>query len=132
MRSTAPEEVELKLELAESDVARLARHPWLAEISEGRPLTRALRSVYFDTPDLALWRRGLVLRVREVGGHRIVGVKTRGSARGGLVAREEVEAALASDVPELRRLPRALLLGAIPDARLQGAIERAAAGKRLA
>jgi inorganic triphosphatase YgiF len=132
VRSTASEEVELKLELGESDVARLAHHPWLTEISEGRPLTRALRSVYFDTPDLALWRRGLVLRVREVGRHRMVGVKTRGSARGGLVAREEVEAALASDVPELRRLPRALLLGAIPDARLYGAIERAAAGKRLA
>ncbi len=128
----APHEVELKLEVGEADLARLARHPWLQELAEGRPTTRALRSVYFDTPDLALWQRGLVLRVREVGRRRIVGVKTRGVARGGLVAREEREAPLAAGTRDVRLLAPATLLAAIPDPGLRRAIERAVAGKRLA
>jgi len=125
------EEVELKLECDAAGLAVLARHPWLAEVAEGRATTRTLRNVYFDTPDLALWERGLVLRVREAGRRHSVGVKTRGRARGGLVARKEVEAVLAGDVPDPRRLARDRLFGAIPDARLRAAIERAAAGKRL-
>ena len=127
-----PREVELKLEVGEADVARLARHPWLQEIGEGRPTTRSLRSVYFDTADLALWHRGLVLRVREIGRRRIVGVKTRGIARGGLVAREEHEAPLASDSRDLRQVTPASLLAAIPDPGMRRAIERAASGQRLA
>lgn len=128
----AAPEVELKLEVGAADLTRLARHPWLAQIGEGRPATRTLHSVYFDTPDLALWHHGLVLRVRAVGRRRIVGVKTRGEARGGLVAREESEAPLASTAGELRDLPQAALLAAIADPRLRRAVARAAAGQRLA
>lgn len=127
-----PREIELKLEIGEADFARLRRHPWLVEISEGRPATRTLHSVYFDTQDLALWQHGLVLRVRGIGRRRIVGVKTRGEARGGLVAREEYEAPLAPTPGDLREVPHAALLAAIPDARMRHAIERAAAGQRLA
>jgi inorganic triphosphatase YgiF len=124
-------EVELKLEFGAADLGRLARHPWLEQIGEGRPTTRTLRGVYFDTQDLDLWRHGLVLRVRTLGRRRIVGVKTRGEARGALVAREEAEAPLAPAAGELARLPRAALLAAIPDAALRRAVERAAAGKPL-
>jgi inorganic triphosphatase YgiF len=125
------DEVELKLEVGASDLARLARHPSLEQFGEGRPATRTLHGVYFDTKDLDLWQRGLVLRVRTVGRRRIVGVKTRGDARGGLVAREEAEAPLASAPGELRQVPQAALLAAIPDARLRRAALRAAQGKRL-
>jgi inorganic triphosphatase YgiF len=128
----AAPEVELKLEVSADDLARLARHPWLAQIREGRPVTRTLHSVYFDTPDLALWWHGLVLRVRGIGRGRIVGVKTRGEARGGLVAREESEAPLASAAGDPRALPQTALLAAISDPRLRRAVERAAAGQRLA
>jgi inorganic triphosphatase YgiF len=131
MEMETPREVELKLEVGAADLERLARHPWLAQISEGRPVTRALRSVYFDTPELALWRRGLVLRVREIGRRRLVGAKTRGVARGGLVAREEAEALLRWAGPDLRSVPRAELLAAIPDRRLARAIGREVAGRRL-
>jgi inorganic triphosphatase YgiF len=127
-----PREIELKLRIGEADFARLLRHPWLAEIGEGRPATRTLRSVYFDTQDLALWQHGLVLRVRAVGHRRIVGVKTRGEARGGLVAREEYEAVLPPSTGDLREVARASLLAAIPDARMRRAIEQAEAGKPLA
>ncbi len=126
-------EVELKLEVAGSaDPTELLRSPRLAELAAGRPRRQALRSVYYDTPDLSLWREGLVLRVRELGRGRIVGVKTRGVVRGGLVAREEVEAPLVGDVADLRRVPRARLFDAIPEPRLRRAVEKAAAGQPLA
>ncbi|MEN8158956.1 MAG: CYTH and CHAD domain-containing protein [Myxococcota bacterium] len=118
-------EVELKLELQESDRATLARHPWLREIGEGRAATRTLESVYFDTAELSLWRKGLVLRVRSIGRRRILGVKTRGIERGGLVSRDECEVALPAAAGA------ASLVSAIPDERLRRAVERAAGGKPL-
>jgi len=133
--TTAPDdarEIELKLELGEAELRAVARHPWLAELAEGRPGTRALRSVYFDTPDLALWRNGLVLRVRASGGRRSACAKTRGEARGGMTAREEHEAPLPRSARDLAETPTAALIAAIPDERMRGALERAAAGKPLA
>src|SRR5262245_57087652 len=82
------EEVELKLECDAAGLAVLARHPWLAEVAEGRATTRTLRNVYLDTPDLAVWERGLVLRVRHGGARHTVGVKSGGRPRGRVVARE--------------------------------------------
>ncbi len=119
-------EIELKLELSEADRSRLARHPFLREISEGRATTRELRSVYFDTPELSLWRAGLVLRVRRIGRRRILGVKTRGIERAGLVSRDECEAPLPP------RVGPSGLAASIPDERLRRAVEEAAAGRPLA
>jgi inorganic triphosphatase YgiF len=118
-------EVELKLELRERDHAALARHPWLREISEGRAKTRTLANVYYDTEELSLWKKGLVLRVRSVGRHRILGVKTRGLERGGLVSRDECEVALPAGAGP------ASLVAAIPDRRLRRAVGRAAGGRPL-
>ena len=132
-KEAAGREVELKLEIAAAaEPAELLRHPLLVELAAGRPRRQALRSVYYDTADLSLWRNGLVLRVRELRGAHIVGVKTRGTARGGLVAREEVETPLTGEVADPRRVPRARLCGAILEPRLRRAVERAAAGQRLA
>jgi inorganic triphosphatase YgiF len=125
-------EVELKLEIASGDPAALLASPRLRELASGRARRQALRSVYYDTTDLALWRAGLVLRVRELRGRRSVGVKTRGVVRGGLVAREEVEAPLAADVANAARVPRSLLCAAIAEPRLRDAVEKAAAGRPLA
>jgi len=127
----AGHEVELKLDARPADLARLAQHPRLLELADGRPRRRTLRSVYFDTADLALWRGGLVLRVRADGRRRIVGVKTRGVVRGGLVVREEVEAPLVGGAPDPRRAAPGALLASISEPRLRRAVERAAGGARL-
>jgi inorganic triphosphatase YgiF len=87
--------------------------------------------VYYDTPDLALWQRGLVLRVRASGSRRVVGVKTRGVVRGGLVVRDELEGPLLGEVLDPRRVSRAALLESIAEPRLRRAIEKAATGQRL-
>jgi inorganic triphosphatase YgiF len=131
--ASAGREVELKLEIAERDLARLARHAPLLALAEG-PASRQqlLQSVYYDTPDLALWRKGLVLRVRAAGRRRSVGVKTRGVVRGGLVVREEVEGPLAGAALDPRRVSRAALLASIAEPRLRRALEQAASGQRLA
>jgi inorganic triphosphatase YgiF len=118
-------EIELKLEFAEADRSALARHPLLAEMGVERAATRSLNSVYFDTRDLSLWESGLVLRVRSIGRRRILGVKTRGIERGGLVSRDECETPLAAGVGPSG------LVASIPDERLRRAVERAAAGAPL-
>ena len=115
----------MKLEFSETDRSRLLRHPYLREISEGRAATRRLQSVYFDTRELSLWESGLVLRVRSIGRRRILGVKTRGIERGGLVSRDECEAPLASGVGASG------LADSIPDQRLRRAIEKAGGGRPL-
>jgi inorganic triphosphatase YgiF len=124
-------EIELKLEVAAAELPRLLRSPRLVELAEGRPRRQTLWSVYYDTADLALWRSGLVLRVRAAGRRRIVGVKTRGVVRGGLVAREEVEGPLAGQAGDPRRASPGALLASITEPRLGRAVERAAAGARL-
>ena len=132
MEDAAPgREVELKLEVAPADLPALLATPRLRELAEGPPRRQTLWSVYYDTADLALWRSGLVLRLRATGRRRIVGVKTRGVVRGGLVAREEVEAPLAGEASDPRRASPAALLASIGEPRLRGAIERAAAGAPL-
>jgi len=129
--ASAGREVELKLEVAARDAPRLMRHPRLLELAEGPWQRQRLRSVYYDTPDLALWQSGLVLRVRAAGSSRVVGVKTRGLVRGGLVVREEVEGPLAGAALDPRRVSRAALLASITEPRLRRAVEKAASGQRL-
>jgi triphosphatase len=124
-------EVELKLEIGAADAARLLRHPRLRELAAGRPRSRRLWNVYFDTDELGLWRNGLVLRVRAAGRRRIAGVKTHGEVRGGLVAREEVERPLPGPAADPRRIPETALLAAIGEPRLRSAVEKAANGEKL-
>jgi len=62
---------------------------------------RRLISTYYDTPDLALKRRGLTLRVREQGGRFIQTVKTGDLAPGAdLLRRGEWEDELAENRPD--------------------------------
>ncbi len=48
---------------------------------------------YFDTGDRRLKRLGMALRIREVDGERLVGLKTAGEISGSLHRREELELA---------------------------------------
>ncbi len=93
-----PLEIELKLELAPEDAARIAAAPALAGLKAD---TAELVSVYFDTPDEALRRKGYVLRVRHKGDRRIQTVKAEGAAAAGLFVRPEWECDIEGDTPRL-------------------------------
>jgi len=68
-------EVELKLEFDPADAARIAAHPAL-EASLGPVEDQQLVSTYFDTPDCALHRLGVYLRIRESGGRYVQTIKS--------------------------------------------------------
>jgi inorganic triphosphatase YgiF len=131
-RKLAGREVELKLAGSARTLASVGRHPALLALAVGPAQRRHLRSLYYDTADLALWRSGLVLRVRADGPGRIVSVKTRGTTRAGLVAREEHERPLPGTPRDPRRVARRELLAAIGEPRLRAALVRTARGRRLA
>jgi inorganic triphosphatase YgiF len=124
-------EIELKLEVPTEQLTALLRSPKLRELTTEAPRRQTLRSVYYDTRDLALWRSGLVLRVRAAGRRRIVGVKTRGVTRGGLVDRDELEGPLAGSAPDPGRVAPARLLASIGAVGLRRRVARAAAGQPL-
>lgn len=82
-------EIELKLALPEAARRALLRHPTLA-LATGRT-TRRLVNVYYDTPDLALRKSGIALRLRRQDGRWLQTVKCAGDSAGGLSARPEWE-----------------------------------------
>ncbi|MEW5727793.1 MAG: CHAD domain-containing protein [Pseudomonadota bacterium] len=106
------DEIELKLAIAHEGLERLRRHPLVRAHTQGRPATRQLTSIYYDTADLALARAGVTVRVRVVGRRNIQTVKARGRRSAGLFERREWEAPVASktvDVPMLRATGVAVL-----------------------
>lgn len=97
-------EIELKFLCAPGDLAKI-----LAAAPPGEDETRELRSVYFDTPDLILQKKGVSLRVRESKGRRVQTLK-----RGDGLAREEHEHPVDGDAPDAR-------LGPLPEILPDGA-----------
>lgn len=88
-------EIELKFLCAPEDLGTI-----LAAAPPGADETRELRSVYFDTADLALQKQGVSLRVRESKGRRVQTLK-----RGEGLAREEHEHPVDGDAPDPRLGP---------------------------
>lgn len=97
---SADHEVELKFLCAPGDLGAV-----LAAAPAGDDESRELISVYFDTPDLALQKAGVSLRVRESKGGRVQTLK-----RGEGLSREEHEAPLAGDQPDPELGPLKALL----------------------
>jgi triphosphatase len=93
----SPVEIELKLRAAPGDIDRLRGAEMLARIAAGPGTTRSLTSFYYDTPDCALQRRGITLRVRRIGQRFVQSLKTE--RRGDGLARGEWEVALPAMVP---------------------------------
>jgi inorganic triphosphatase YgiF len=67
----------------------------------------SLRSVYFDTPDLALRKAGISLRIRQDGKQRIQTIKASRKSNGIALDRKEWEKPVRSDEPELGTITEA-------------------------
>jgi inorganic triphosphatase YgiF len=94
-----PQEVELKLEVAPSELEKVLAHPLLNERSNGST-AQTLHSTYFDTLDRALQQAGISLRVRRNGDRHIQTIKAARSPDGIALARDEWEHEVDSDSPD--------------------------------
>lgn len=83
-------EIELKLALPESAQRGFLRHPLLKTAIEKH--AAQLTSIYYDTPELALRKSGVAVRLRRQGRTWLQTVKCAGSAAGSLSIRPEWEA----------------------------------------
>ena len=93
-------EIELKLEVAAGATDAVIRQPWF---DDARCNSQFQCSVYFDTADWELRRRGYTLRVKSIDGRFVQTVKALGNGAG-LFARGEWEYQIDGPEPDLERL----------------------------
>jgi inorganic triphosphatase YgiF len=102
------QEIELKLEVPPRALRRLKRMP-VVRRANGHTQEKDLVSVYFDTAGHKLRKKGMSLRVRHVGDKRLQTVKANGHSAAGLFQRDEWEAPIKGDAPDLRAARRTAL-----------------------
>lgn len=81
-------EIELKLAIDPDHHDRILRHPLLRSTQQQQ---RMLHSIYFDTPDFALFRRRIALRLRRMDENWIQTLKAETRSVGALTSRPEWE-----------------------------------------
>jgi adenylate cyclase len=84
-----PNEIELKLALPEAARRAFLRHPLLKTAAAKQ--AAQLVSIYYDTPNLALRKSGIAVRLRRQGRMWLQTVKCAGRSAGGLSTRPEWE-----------------------------------------
>ena len=96
-------ELEFKLELTHEELQRVRAHPALGTLAVGEPVTRTLRSIYFDTPDYRLRALGISFRLRSDGDRWLQTVKAgTGRRERRLASPFETEGAVERPEPDLR------------------------------
>jgi triphosphatase len=115
-------ELELKVELSESDVVRLSGKLPLSDFAIAPPSRRRVRSIYFDTPEHSLHAAGISLRLRRHDKGWLQTVKTEQRIDGGLSNPVELEASVQAEKPDLRK---------IADKNLRRRVEKAIKGNSL-
>lgn len=100
MEAKIATEIELKLAARMRDLPALARSLEARAGADSDGARVKLVSTYFDTPDRALARRGLTLRVRERDGKFVQTVKSGNGVGGSPLARGEWEDEIAGTTPD--------------------------------
>lgn len=121
--SNAPQELELKLSLPGAEPAGLAgRLARLPALGRRKPSQQSLMNIYFDTPDQALRRQGVALRLRRVGSEAdprwLQTLKTSTQERSALSQRGEWESPVAGPALDAAALVPTAWAGIDPDGRL--------------
>ena len=99
-----PNEIELKLRIATTDIPQLKRHAAIRKHLVGKALTRRLVSTYYDTDDLQLMDRKVSLRVRRMSGGWFQAVKAAGHSLAGLHQRLEWEDIISKGEPDFTKI----------------------------
>src|SRR6202521_1795823 len=98
--------VELKLLAPQGTLEKLREMPVIVQHARNRGAFRRLETVYYDTPERALFQRGMSLRVRRSGKHFIQTLKLLPDI-GRPLARRQWETPVDGITPDLARLPAA-------------------------
>src|SRR5215471_14245724 len=102
--SSMSQEIEIRFAVKPDDLVRLGNAQALKGYAAGRPTTRRLSTVYYDTQNLALSKAGLSLRVRKTGRTYVQTVKNEST--GALACeRGEFESQIPSAEPRLDSIP---------------------------
>jgi triphosphatase len=101
----------LKLVADPGEIAKLIEAAAALAPARNKGTVRLLRSVYYDTPGCALFRCGVVLRVRQSGKRFTQAVRLLAETPGNLLGRREWETAVASLVPESQALLPLMSMG---------------------
>jgi inorganic triphosphatase YgiF len=118
-----PNEIELKLRIAKADVPRLRRHPAIKQRLAGKPVTRKLVSIYYDTPDFRLLDAAISLRVRRMSGGWFQAIKAAGDSLAGLHQRKEWEDILTKGEPDFSKITEPHLAKIFSDQTLRDALK---------
>lgn len=121
--TTMPNEIELKLRIDADDVLRLRRHPAIRRHLSGKPQTRRLISIYYDTPDLQLLQQHVSLRVRRMSGGWFQAVKGSGHSLAGLHQRMEWEDIISRGRPDFTKITEPSLAIIFADQTLRAALQ---------
>src|SRR4051812_18366481 len=97
----SPSETEIRFRLQADSLPRLEAHPAFHPTRATTPETVQQVTTYFDTPDFGLASRGISLRIRQIGDHRIQTVKWKGYNGSAAFSRGEIEWAINGCEPDL-------------------------------
>ncbi len=95
-------EIEIKLEAERGKLQSALKLPALSGLTL-QPRSRSLETIYYDTPDGALQKAGVALRVRRAWGRYIMTVKFPPNLSAGMFGRDEIEVRIASAEPDIEK-----------------------------
>ncbi|MCX4188140.1 CYTH domain-containing protein [Methylophaga sp. OBS4] len=116
-------EQEIKLIVTQQAAIDLSTISWLTALSQAEPKQLHLVSTYFDTPDRALMKSGVGLRLRQVDQQWLQTVKCSGDVANGLHQRKEWEHTLDGPAFDLALLQQTELAPLVANKMIWSAVE---------
>ena len=114
-----PTEIELKLRLPPQFISELKSLPLLQSHNVCEPTTQKLHTIYYDTPDLALKKKCIALRLRKINSKWMQTIKGGGNVSEGLHQRQEWEQPVLSNQPDFSKITDPALLELFADENLR-------------